>query len=230
MPRRANRGPRSASGNASPKSTTSTPSDHQRSSNRAANAGVGQMNSVGSRTTAYGTAASNAAAPSHDGARTDTRPGGAPSRAPPGFAGSPHARRVIVRHEQGPGQDPRRCHGWDDALRGAWRPRRTSSGSTWTPWNTGRGFRRPVGRPFADRPWPRRTRMARRPGDRRRGDARSRHVAPVAPAHPDRRIRADIWITRSRTGYVVLQANDQPEPVIDILSPYVLVPSSISRM
>ena len=46
------------------------------SSSRAANAGVGQMNSEGSRTIVYGAAASNASAPSHVGARTETRSGG----------------------------------------------------------------------------------------------------------------------------------------------------------
>jgi folate-binding protein YgfZ len=40
---------------------------------------------------------------------------------------------------------------------------------------------------------------------------------------PTGRIRADLWITQSDDDtFVVLQANDQPEPVEDLLRPYVL--------
>ena len=68
-----------------------------------------------------------------------------------------------------------------------------------------------------------RPRMARRPRDRGRRDARSGRVSAVVVAHTHGRIRADLWITQvDDDAFVVVQAKDEPEPVEDLLRPYVL--------
>ena len=63
------------------------------------------------------------------------------------------------------------------------------------------------------------------------GDLVTADVASLEPGSSRRsllltatgRIRADLWITRiDRDAFVVLQAIDQPEPVEDVLRPYVL--------
>jgi tRNA-modifying protein YgfZ len=63
------------------------------------------------------------------------------------------------------------------------------------------------------------------------GDLVTADVATLRPGSsrrtllltPTGRIRADLWITRSDDdAFIVLQANDQPEPVKDLLRPYVL--------
>ncbi len=63
------------------------------------------------------------------------------------------------------------------------------------------------------------------------GDLVTADVATLAPGTsrrsllltPTGRIRADLWITQTdEDAFVVLQARDQPEPVEDLLRPYVL--------
>jgi tRNA-modifying protein YgfZ len=62
------------------------------------------------------------------------------------------------------------------------------------------------------------------------GDLVTADVATLGPGSsrrsllltPTGRIRADVWITQTDDTFVVSQANDQPEPIEDLLHPYVL--------